>query len=294
MSDFYITLPSDSSYKYFLDNTVARYKTKLHTPFCMNDGYEGALTELIFPMNYSNVYVPGDDMSIGIELVDQETNNAEALCSFLLKNKYFANAAKLKQHMDRMLTKTINDSLSRAAEAATNSSSTSRVKVSPISSVYASFNFLSDRDDERVPFITIVDSRGVNLNNFFQFNYSYSFKKRFSLIEIRDEHGNNLGYSMNKLVELNKGVRLMYVYTDIIEYGIVGDVIAPLLRVVIPRGERDEAVSTTFSKPYYLPVSQCDINAIEISINNELGMSMPFTSGKSASVLHFRKRNHLI
>jgi hypothetical protein len=138
-------------------------------------------------------------MSIGIELVDKETNNTDALCSFLLKNKYFANTAKLKQHMDHMLTKTINDALSRAAEAATNSSSTPRVKVSPVSSVYASFNFLSDRDDECVPLVSIVDSRGVNLNNFFQFNYSYSFKRRFSLIEIRDEHGNNLGYSMNKL-----------------------------------------------------------------------------------------------
>jgi hypothetical protein len=116
MSNFYITLLSDSLFKYFSDNTVAQYITKLHTPIFRSNGYEVALTELIYPMNYSNVYMLGDDMLISIELVDQETNNTDALCSFLLKNKYFANTAKLKLHMDHMLTKTISDALSRAAE----------------------------------------------------------------------------------------------------------------------------------------------------------------------------------
>ena len=79
-------------------------------------------------------------------------------------------------------------------------------------------------------------------------------------------------------------------YCDIVEYTLVGDVQAPLLRVVAPHGSRGQVVSTTFTKPYYIPVSQSDFDTVEIRLSNEVGKSMPFTIGKPALVLHFRRK----
>jgi len=87
------------------------------------------------------------------------------------------------------------------------------------------------------------------------------------------------------------GQRLMYVYSDIVTPYLVGDVQAPLLRTITPKGERGELISTTFTNPYYVPVARRGFDTIQIHINNELGEPMPFTGGKSVAVLHFKRCN---
>jgi hypothetical protein len=87
------------------------------------------------------------------------------------------------------------------------------------------------------------------------------------------------------------GQRLMYVYCNIVSPYLVGDVQVPLLRVIAPKGERDEMITLAFNKPYYLPVAQRRFDTIEINITDELGEPMPFTGGKSVSILHFRCLN---
>jgi hypothetical protein len=85
------------------------------------------------------------------------------------------------------------------------------------------------------------------------------------------------------------GQRLMYVYSDIVSPYLVGDVKVPLLRVVTPKGKRDEMTNVSFTNPYYLPVVRHGFDTIEININNELGEPMSFTGGKSVAILHFGK-----
>jgi hypothetical protein len=152
-----------------------------------------------------------------------------------------------------------------------------------------SFKLRYDKDDENERFLTIVTSDCRDWSNNFEIKYCEVFKKKFNFLV-----STQLSHYMNEPLDLNADVRLMYVYADIVEYGIVGDVVAPQLRAIVPQGDRKETVSMTFSKPYYLPVSRPDQNTNDISINNELGSPMPFTGSKSAAVLHFRKRNHLI
>jgi len=85
------------------------------------------------------------------------------------------------------------------------------------------------------------------------------------------------------------GHRLMYVYSDIVNPYLVGDVKTPLLRVIAPKGERDEIVTVTFSNPYYIPVARRGFDTIEVNINDELGEPMSFTDGKSVVTLHFKR-----
>ena len=52
---FYLTLPSDSSAKYYSDNTIARFVTKLPETICLEGDYEMALAEIIYPQSWFNI-----------------------------------------------------------------------------------------------------------------------------------------------------------------------------------------------------------------------------------------------
>ena len=49
---FYVTLPSNSSMKYFPNNTLTKYTSKLHNQLQLEGKYEVALTEIMFPFNW--------------------------------------------------------------------------------------------------------------------------------------------------------------------------------------------------------------------------------------------------
>ena len=54
-SQFYVTLPSTSSFKYFPDNKLSSYTTNLHTPLRLAGDWEVALVEINYPRTWYNV-----------------------------------------------------------------------------------------------------------------------------------------------------------------------------------------------------------------------------------------------
>jgi hypothetical protein len=52
---FFVTLPADSSAKYYPNNTVARFVSKLPETIRLQRQYEMALVEIIYPHNWYNV-----------------------------------------------------------------------------------------------------------------------------------------------------------------------------------------------------------------------------------------------
>jgi hypothetical protein len=104
-----------------------------------------------------------------------------------------------------------------------------------------------------------------------------------------------LAYEMGEHIsetscDIHAGLRLMYIYSDIASYSAVGDTRTPLLRVCNTSGLHGETTRVSFNQPHYMPVARHDIETIEININNELGMPMPFLFGKSVVTLHFRPK----
>ena len=63
----------------------------------------------------------------------------------------------------------------------------------------------------------------------------------------------------------------LFVYSDICQYSLIGDVSAPLLRIVqVKNGER--MVTKTFPHVYYTPVSKKNFGAVEIYIRDDTGV----------------------
>ncbi|GBN56674.1 hypothetical protein AVEN_110040-1 [Araneus ventricosus] len=82
--------------------------------------------------------------------------------------------------------------------------------------------------------------------------------------------------------------RVFFLYTDIVEPQIVGDVFAPLLRIVNVTGSDGEMVYVQYDRPHYIPLSRKIIDTIEMVIRTHRDELTPFESGRSYVKLHLR------
>ena len=96
-------------------------------------------------------------------------------------------------------------------------------------------------------------------------------------------------YKQDSVSRLDLQTPALYVYTDIIDYQIVGDVLAPLLRTVPVKGDRGKAQHVEFLHRIWLAVNKGYINSIELRICNDAGELVSFSTGKVSLVLQFRR-----
>ena len=88
----------------------------------------------------------------------------------------------------------------------------------------------------------------------------------------------------------NQAFQTMYVYSDIVESQVVGDVRANLLRLVAPEGKFEDVVGEEFVNPFYQKLRLTQFQAVEIVIRGDTGLPIPFQGGAVQVTLHFRKR----
>jgi hypothetical protein len=255
---------------YFPDNTVAQYTTKLPHPICIDGDYEVALTELIYPMDFHN-FVPKDKYSLRyppdtMPIWDTRLSSHN-LVNWELKSGYFEHVNELVDYLNKDLLKAFKTLYS--GEFIRHP----RKTFFRIENECMRFNVPALLELESTPSVAEVyfNAADAGLSKNLIRQLKIGKKEAFKLSD---------PYSEN---------RLMYVYSDIVSPNMVGDVQTPLLRVVALKGNRGDMISEVFHNPYYVPVARRGFDTIEININTELGEPMPFGSGKSVAVLHFRK-----
>src|SRR5437867_2673758 len=59
MTQFYLTLPSNSSQEYFPDNTKTEFRTKLSSTIELSNEWEVGLAEIMFPRSWYTVPMTG-------------------------------------------------------------------------------------------------------------------------------------------------------------------------------------------------------------------------------------------
>ena len=93
--------------------------------------------------------------------------------------------------------------------------------------------------------------------------------------------------------DLNMGYNFLFIYSDIADYTMIGNVEAPLLRVVSFTATNNEQAGhhhEEFLNLHYVPVAKASFDEIGIHIKGETGDSVHFANGKSMVKLHFRRR----
>jgi hypothetical protein len=82
---------------------------------------------------------------------------------------------------------------------------------------------------------------------------------------------------------------IVYVYSDVCEHSIIGDMEAPCLRVVPLIGDY-KIFTQRYENIQYMPVSGNRFSTIEICIADDLGREVKFQEGITIVTLHFRPR----
>ena len=90
--------------------------------------------------------------------------------------------------------------------------------------------------------------------------------------------------------DINQGFYSLFVYTDILEHRPVGDITAPLLRVIPVTGYQGDVITKTYENIQYFPIQKKQFDTIEIDIRTDMGKPVKFKNGKVLVTLHFRKR----
>ena len=89
--------------------------------------------------------------------------------------------------------------------------------------------------------------------------------------------------------DLQAGIHALYVYCDLLQFTHVGDIKAPLLRVVNSGGEAGDVVTRYYERPRYIPLQKKNFDSIQIIIRDDLGEKIHFENGKVLLTLHFRR-----
>ena len=145
----------------------------------------------------------------------------------------------------------------------------------------------------------VYQSIKLNLNKF-------TNRVNFSIPEgvtarVSPEFAEVLGFTPYQLLEgegvarythdIHRGVNLVYVYCNVVDSQIVGDVYAPLLRTVAVKGGYGDVISEIFDRPHYVNVNTDEVSMIEINIKDDTGTDLSFQFGKVLCKLHFRQKS---
>jgi hypothetical protein len=147
--------------------------------------------------------------------------------------------------------------------------------------------------------------RKVNFTCQFRFDPT---KNRFSLyidngfvkqVELSEQLAYILGFEQQTITkttqakfmpDMRGGVSSFHVYAPgLIEPMMIGDVCAPVLRIVTIRGQQDEIVEEQFLSVQYHKLLTKEIAEIFIEIRADSGTLMPFQYGTCCLTLHFKK-----
>ena len=110
--------------------------------------------------------------------------------------------------------------------------------------------------------------------------------------------GDDLEYimlSVTKPIEADQAplvtpITSIFVYTDFIEYVMVGNSQAPLLGYLPVQSTLGNIAYWNFNPAYYIPVKEQNIRRLSLKLCNELGDVIDFESGNVIIQLHFRRK----
>lgn len=80
--------------------------------------------------------------------------------------------------------------------------------------------------------------------------------------------------------DLNIGLQSLFIYLNIVETQVEGDVLAPLLRIVPAQAKEGEIITLNYDNPQYVPVTTKDFEVMEVLITDDTGKKVSFERGR--------------
>ena len=250
-SQFYVTLPSNSSLSYFPDNKTCRYTTKLHNALALNEDYEVGLAEIQFQNTWYNVREDNNWLvfyTFG-EIVDEAVPLSYRVN---IPTGYYFTGEELCEMINTVLPDNIRE---KAGFFYKKRSRRCYIEMRERMEIAISCNLawilgfegecrITESTDSPLP----VD---VHMN--FHTFYVYSDIVKFQ----------HVGDATVPL----------------------------LRTIAVKPNKRHENMVNTFVAPHYIPLKIFNFETIDIILTTETGEVVPFERGKVIVKLHFRERS---
>lgn len=256
MAQFFLSLPSDSSMGMYPENVSAWYKTHLVRPVQLEgNGWEVALVDLFYPKTWLNIREE-DEVKMTVSYLS--TDKEYRTISLPLKPAIYRDVEDVIEAL-KIEMDTVSISLKDKVNMKRHKNS-GKIRFSPQNGVSV---ILSETLGTILGFPGKVDIQGLTKSP----NYP----------------------------DIKCGMHNFFVYSDVVEASLVGDTMAPLLRIIraelTQKGEEHSGLAHyTCQKPFYYPVAKSNFQTLEMNIRDELGRNVAFAGGKVIATLHFRQK----
>lgn len=250
---FYLTLLSNSSMEYFPENKTTVFSTKLPKSLILEGEWYVGVVEVQYPCTIFNV---------------QESENVVFTSKWMIMPGEDAKYSLV--HYKQKIPAMNYDSIEEVIAA---------LNKHTLPEITFQYNLITKLVTVACS-NTFVDLIKLSTNLCLQLG----FEPDKNLID------NGIGtYSSNVCLGLPSQ---LFIYCDIIEPQIVGDTMAPLLRIV-PLDPTIYVYGANkmhiFSPPHYVPVMRREFDVIEIDIRTSTGKKIPFQFGTTCIKVHFKK-----
>lgn len=276
MTHFYLVLPSNSSHSYYPNNTLTDYTTKLASTIELTNDWEVGLAEIMFPRNWFTI--PKEGVYFEVDII-------------LDKAKPFDfSDGDSEEFAERLSVPTVKVYLNGGF-------------FHSMEEFVMELNHAGQRAFVKYPDLTFgpplfyykAISRRIYVDLFA--GMSVTFQPILECILGLGPDQNPLKnlslQNVNKRCELSSdlqaGIHALYVYCDLLQHTYVGDIKAPLLRVVNSGVEAGDVITRYYERPRYVPLQKKSFDSIQIIIRDDLGEKIQFENGKVLLTLHFRR-----
>ena len=246
---FYVVLPSGSSEKFFPENKTSDYVTKLPKPLYLRGNYLCGVSEITIPLSYNNI--KHHDMYVTPVTLEHGHNNTYTVTAYGIKYEV-AGGRYAKDHILNVIRSafskyTLTMKFSNATQKITLTVGKNHLVMSE-----TLFHVLGGEFDPPVT------------NRLFLKATTYRALHKF---------------------DFTCGIDRFYIYLDIIEPRILGDVVTPLLTTIeVPIVESNlhfgQVLNKRISNVRYLPISKSVVDHLRIQVRDGYGKPVQFEGGK--------------
>ena len=269
--EFYLTLSSNASAKYFPNNTVATFSNRLAEPVRLSDPTDWlvGLAEITMPpiMNHAQFSAEDLECYLRYEHYPKGKNDGELVArntKIHLKPFYDSN------YFVRMF----RDVLAKSDLP------------------------VAGKNGIRVlgPYGNAIVLFELKPSCFVRFS-----EKVWRMLGLNDSYGK---YGKNQLGAPFKAIqasglvmsktaycRSVWVYSNCCSYRLVGDARVPLLRTIKLGLKENDTIHRVITHPYYFDVKLSNLHTLEITMRDNTGDPVRFFPGESVVTLHFKRKH---
>ena len=301
----YLTLPSNSSLKFFPNNKPGHFTTKLPQTLTLGDDYEVGLSEIQFRNHFQNItndrvwfeynqlgYVTRKNGKAEIETTSKRVQVPNGL--------YETNADFVNELNALVASELVEDNFT--AESQLKHILTGEIAQTKLLSANVLKTLVEAEQKNQ------KDKRKKKKTPPFKFKYNPYSKKvslfhYYALGEVRlsedlqailglpqDVFNGMCNVDGNHIMDLTQNVKGIFVYSDLVRTRPVGDFSVPLLRTLPPINKDKDTMHYLFEKPQYMPLARFQFDTVELLLTSDRGQPISFENGHTIATLHFRRK----